>query len=385
MNSNYKYILYLILGLAVIVWVQNIFPKPINFSPTYNRNDKIPYGLYVLDHELPKFIAPATIIDYDKTVFEYKRDSVQSKKKEKETWLFIGNSITFDEQSLHQMLASINKGTDVFIFSNNLPYSLLDTLKLGIAYKDNPEIFLKNPYLKTSPFTINQSLNGIEVYDAKNITVLGTMDTIPNFIKKDIGKGSLFLHNQAIVLSNLYLLESNTHLYAENVLSYIQTDRLVWFGKKRHWKENNQSPVRFILQNQELRWAWYLLIFTGICFMFFHSKRKQRIIPVLKPLENTTVEFAKTIANLYYLEKDHKDIMQKMIVYFLEYVRNRWQIDTSTLDETFIEHLHLKAAKDKKDVIHVVTLIHQFRTTTKVITETDVHEMHQSIQKIIKV
>ena len=82
--------------------------------------------------------------------------------------------------------------------------------------------------------------------------------------------------------------------------------------------------------------------------MIFNAKRKQRIVKVVKPLENTTVAFTKTIGNLYYETKDHNNLIDKKITYFLEYIRRVYYLDTQMLNEKFIKNLTSNLEKIKK-------------------------------------
>lgn len=44
-----------------------------------------------------------------------------------------------------------------------------------------------------------------------------------------------------------------------------------------------------------------------------YLKRKQRIIPVIRPLENSSIDFARTVGGLYYEYKDYYDLITKKI------------------------------------------------------------------------
>ena len=384
MNNNTKYILYLISGIIVILLVQSAIPKPVNWNPSYKTADKIPYGLYILDHELPHLLYPSEIKKYTKTVYEYYKEELDTVKPVKETWLFVDDRLQLDTPSLKQLLKAVEAGNDVFIFSNDLPVALLDTLKLTSTFIDRATVRLTNPNLKASPFRLDVLMSALNVHDSTQITVLGTIGSSPNYIRKKIGKGNLYLHTNAILLTNYHLLESNTHLYAEGALSYVNTPKIVWFGDKAKTEGVNQSPLRYILQNKELRWAWYFLLIAVLLFTFFNSRRKQRVIPIITPLENKSVDFAKTIANLYYQEKDYNDLMHKMIVYFLDHVRNQWRLDTSRLDGQFIENLHLKSRKNKDEVLYLVQQILDFKHSSKKHTETDVNRLYKSIERIME-
>ena len=117
--------------------------------------------------------------------------------------------------------------------------------------------------------------------------------------------------------------------------------------------------------------------------MIFNAKRKQRIIPIIKPLSNTTVDFTKTIGNLYYQEGDHQNLIDKKIIYFLERIRNDYLIETSTLDENFVKKLQAKTGKEIKDIEHLVHLIKHQRKSYNLSIESDLIEINNAIEKII--
>ncbi|WP_321538614.1 hypothetical protein [Flavobacterium piscinae] len=120
-----------------------------------------------------------------------------------------------------------------------------------------------------------------------------------------------------------------------------------------------------------------------IIFMIFNAKRKQRIIPIIKPLENTTVDFTKTIGNLYFQEGNHDTIMEKKIIYFLEKLRQDYLINTQNLDEDFIKKVHQKTGKDITLIQKAVLLIKRQRKTFKS-TEADLIELNNVIEKILE-
>lgn len=382
MKDNIRYILYFVLGLVLILIVQSLIPKPVDWNPTFNTNDKIPYGLYVLDKELPELIQPAKMSIYNRTPYEY----LEKPDKKAKTLLFIDDIVQPDPNSVHRILDAVKEGSDVFIFANKWSKTLLDTLDIEVfSYGRDNSVQLLNSNLTSYRFEMKEESNYFVVNDSMNVTVLGHIDKQNNYLRKKIGKGNLYLHCNAFLLTNFYLLESNSHLYAEGALSYIDRNKeLIWFYSKESENVINSSPMRFVLENDALRWAWYFLIFGTLIFILFNIKRKQRIIPIITPEENKSVEFAKTISNLYYLEKNHTDMMQKMIIYFLDYVRTQLRIDTSKLDERFVELLHLKAGKNKEEVQELVDLIKRYRSTTEKVSEKTLIQLHEKIDKITK-
>ena len=91
--------------------------------------------------------------------------------------------------------------------------------------------------------------------------------------------------------------------------------------------------------------------------MIFNARRKQRAIPIITPLKNSTVEFAHTIANLYLKEQDYKNAVDKKIKYFLERVRTKYYVNTNNLNNSFIEKLALKSGNRVDTTRYIVNTI----------------------------
>ena len=50
MNKTVKiYIVFLAILLVGIIYIDAVRPRPINWNPTFDLKDKIPFGLYVFD------------------------------------------------------------------------------------------------------------------------------------------------------------------------------------------------------------------------------------------------------------------------------------------------------------------------------------------------
>ena len=219
-----------------------------------------------------------------------------------------------------------------------------------------------------------------------NTTVLGYQNgdsTRVNYIKVKYYDGEFLLHSQPTAFTNFHLLKGNHFEYAQKVLSYIPKNNIYWFIKNQDGQVISQSPMRYILNQPALKWAWYIFLLGTLIFMIFNAKRKQRIIPIKKPLPNTTVDFTKTIGNLYYQEGDHDNIINKKIVYFLEKIRNVYLIDTNKLDDEFIKKLHLKSGKDISDIQRAVFLINTHRKSPHSSIEEDLIQINKAIEKII--
>jgi len=84
--------------------------------------------------------------------------------------------------------------------------------------------------------------------------------------------------------------------------------------------------------------------------MIFEIKRKQRIIPLIIPHKNTTLEFVEVIGSVYYASKNHKIIAEEKKIVFLEFIRNKFQISTHIFDEAFYGRVCALSGIDRKEL-----------------------------------
>lgn len=392
------YVAFLVVLLAVIIYVDTNRPKPIDWTPTYGIKDKIPFGLYVFDQESSSLLKNNSITKTSRTLYEYidsqyyyEGDSL--KRPEDNTLFAVSQYYDIDDESTNELLYYVAEGNSVFLSCNFFPEKLEDSLgfKMNneIPEKDGLTFSTVNPNLSPKKFNFNNGASNsfFSKIDTLNTIVLGYQTSNKkrniNFIKVPYKLGYFYLHCQPVCFTNYYLLKKEHHQYAENVASYIPKGKLTWFVKGQTGEYISESPMRYILSQPALRYAWYLLLLSLVIFMIFNAKRRQRIVPIIKPLTNTTVDFTKTIGNLYYQEGDHQNVIDKKIVYFLEKIRNDYLIETTTLDEAFVKKLHLKSGKKLEDIQNVVRLINYQRSTYNQSIEDDLLELNNAIEKIL--
>lgn len=387
------YIGLLVFLLVTIVVIDSNRPKPINWTPTYSLKDKIPFGLYVLDNEMSSLLKNQKIEKFNTTPYEFfQNNSLYDDNQEQGTFLSISKIAQFDKQSVNEICSYVGDGNTAFISAETLPNELLDSLQLKMdneyQYSDSIYNWVANKKLGTQKYKLIEGVNNnfFSKIDTINTTVLGYQSgdsSRVNFIKVKYKSGSFFLHTQPVAFTNFHLLKGNHQEYAQKVLSYIPNGNLFWCTNDQIGEVISQSPMRYILSQPALKWAWYLFLLGTLVFIVFNAKRKQRIVPIIIPLANTTVDFTKTIANLYYQEGDYNTIMDKKIIYFLEKIRNEYLMDTQNLNDDFILKLHHKSGKNLEDIKHVVSLINAYRKSSFHSVEEDLVQLNSAIEKVV--
>jgi hypothetical protein len=402
MNKTIKiYLVFLVLLLVAIIIVDANRPKPIDWTPTFGINDRIPFGMHIFDKESSSLLKNDTIEKTTQTAYEYLDsryyyidDSLQTDNA-RGTFLAIAEYYDIDDESTNELLYHVAQGNSVFLSATSFSEKLEDSLHFNtnskMPEKDGLDLNVVNPSLGTKKYNF---VNGIgsaffSKIDTLKTTVLGYQSSKKdkekqiNFIKIAYKKGFFYLHCQPIVFTNYHLLKEDHYQYTEKIASYIPKGKLIWLVKGQTGDYISNSPLRYILSQPSLRYAWYLFLIGIIVFMIFNAKRRQRIVPIIKPLSNTTVDFTKTIGNLYFQEGDHQNIIDKKIIFFLEKIRNDYLIETAILDDNFIKKLHLKSGKDIDDIKNVVRLINYQRKSYNQSIEDDLLELNNAIEKIL--
>jgi len=401
MSKSIKiYIAVLILVFAIILIADHNKQKPIDWRPTYSVNDKIPFGLYVFDKEIngilktQKIERVSAVTPYEFLDSKYIPDTTSGKYKIKGTFLNISEYGDIDDQSITELCYFVSHGNSAFLSMKTFPKSLLDSLKIEINTSFPNEkissVWMANKTLNSKKYSINKEEIGNNYFskiDTLMTTVLGYQGNQKkkqiNYIKVPYINGYFYLHTQPVAFTNYNLLKKDHYQYAESVLSYIPKGNIYWYTKGQNNESISDSPLRYIMSQPALKWAWYLFLIGILIFIIFNAKRKQRIVPILKPLPNLTLDFTKTIGNLYYQEGDHDNIIDKKIIYFLEKIRNEYLIDTTILDDEFIKKLHHKSGKEENDIRELVFLINEHRKSYHGSLEEDLIRINNAIEKVL--
>ncbi len=387
-----SFVVFLALLLTI---AEAMKPKPIDWKPTFSARDKIPFGLYVLDSEAPELFKEDSLVKFWKTPYEFFDPQYNYNTQDynlKGTFIEISNVNGLDQESVKELMHFASHGNTVMLSMKDFPQQLLDTLAIEEEFQnlmaDSVQVAMAGNLRDRYWFKNGMGsgyFTGLPEKDS--VKVLGYQVTglkdMPNFIEAKFGNGRFLLHTQPAAFTNLYLLKDDYNSYAEKVLSFVPRGTVYWRNEyaNSHYFKDPGSKLRYILSQPGLKWAWRIGVWALLLFVLFNGRRKQRIVPPIAPVRNTTIDFAKTIGNLYYQEADHHTIIDKKIIYFLEQIRTEYLIDTSRLDEAFIQKLSIKTGKPEEDIREAVLLIKNHRSTLSS-TDKDVVAINNAIEKL---
>jgi hypothetical protein len=337
-------------------------------------------------------------------------------------YVFVGKKFDTHYKRLNKILDFVKRGNAAFIaadiFPEQIKYLLADDYKVHRSYYRNIESNFKDSLLRTEKnYNFRFIFKGKNIYrywtdfehasnyyetfehDESAIRVFesNSVSDNPVFIALALGKGKLYLHSTPYAFTNTVMKLERGFDHAQRVVSCLPDEPIVFDGflnGPNDGAQNNSdgkdgqahlrsSPLEFILENQSLRWAYYVLLIGLLIYILTKGKRKQKIIPPKAEIENTSVEFADTMSKLYLQYGQHKYIVFQQEKNFLNYIRNKYYIKSVKVDDDYIDKLTVKSGIEKEKINHIFERFSKIKTLNHATTN-DVVEIYAEIEYFYK-
>ncbi len=400
-KKNRNIVLFILISAVLLIVATFYFlnRKPgVSWGQTFNTNGKNPYDTYLLSRLLNSLEDSSKLhfIKKDLSTFSKVADSTQISPK-KNTYFFLSKHYYINEDQFNILLKFVEKGNNAFIASCSLPYSFekfftqkvggfakdsaaysswgytYKTLWIGDTLRDlnftSDHLFLEKPHELTfypGDSKFYQPTAGWAAFDSlytekdtsNQFQKLGyaNQDEIIFFSIKH-GKGNLYFHTIPLAFTNYFLREKEGKDYVERALAYTEGD-FYWdkYNAISYYKKGNRKgsprfdkgPMWFILTHESLRWAWYIILVMVLLYVVVQSRRKQKIIPLVDPKLNTSLDFVKTVGRLYFKQENHKKLAMLKMKLFLGDIRNQFHISTSHLDAEFEKKLRKRSGVNER-------------------------------------
>lgn len=359
------WIAYAVAGLLIVMLalVQSNAPKPLNWNPTYSSSDKIPLGTYILRERLEDIFPAEGIRDQEAPFINY------LEYEDPANLLLINRSLELTETDNRLLRDFAFRGGHVFLSSEVFSEEyLLDHFGLSLFQGFSVELdsmrdlTLVNPAFTQDTFEIADLNTNAYFITDENFSgqILGLNGAgKPNFIRCTFGEGEILLHSDPVAFSNHTMISGDNYRYAFSALSYLPAGPLIWDEYYKLAKQYG-SPLRYILTSPALRTAWYILLLGILLYFLVQSKRLQRAIPVIAPLENSSLEFTKNIGRLYYRSRNNKALAMKKIKHWHHDLRERFHVSERHPDfeELLIQRSGLRR-KLVKDLVRITERVSQ--------------------------
>ena len=371
----------LVLGFLFVEYNK---PKDINWYPSYVSRHKIPFGTRVFN-ELLQQKWEGHLQETYRPPYELLRDSVL-----KGTYVFINGRVNFGEAEGKELLEWVSRGNRLFVAAERIDNFLLDTLSVQTRRLYDPgELEPIFEYaLVQEQFSKKKGIWDREYsklffsrIDTGTTKVLGTVSVVndtsgvrktrANFLRTTFGRGEVLMSTVPEVFTNYFMLKDQNLGYTGGVTTYLLEEETLYLDAYyKNGKTIATSPMRIFLETKEFKWAYYLSLIGVLFYIIFQGKRKQRAIPVIPPLANQSLNFTRTIGDMYYENHQRKNIAQHKIEFFLEYIRSHFYLPTEHLDRHFMQQL---ASRSQHNIEQIEQLFHFFRQLQESESLSDAH------------
>jgi hypothetical protein len=419
------YLVGLALLFGVYIVVESHRPKPLDWTPTYINTDKIPYGTYALFDQLPNLLGTDSIevvrlpaynqltgISIGETLsgqqdqplapVENPHDSTDTIDNDSQAanasdspastaalplreglranYLFINNVFANDALDSRALLALARRGNAVFITAEELSGAFADSLGVRVERlplrshptagkllrPDSVELRFTNPALAAGHCWLPGSAADYR-FVLKPGRAGHTLATDGQgravYVELPVGRGHLYLCAVPAAFSNRYFLQPRSRSFAVAALRYLPARRTFWDEYQKQGMVGDQSLLRVLMAHEPLRLAYFLTLAGAVLFAVMGARRRQRIIPTINPLPNTTLLFTRTVAGLYRQGRSHGLIAEKKVSLFVDYLRTRFQEPSPDFgDEAFRERLSQKAGVPRPRVDELLRMVNFART-----------------------
>lgn len=383
----------------------------INWQPGLSEKGNLPYDCRIARESLPYYFPQATIQSLNKS-FRYSHMGAAMWADEADSTsllILAGLDFFIGDQEWADLKAYIAQGHEVLLFCSRMDELVEQDLRLRklVSMEEQP---LNNYYKGTENRDLlylsnrgrsfgyqGRSLEGYFELDMEDALVADTTDyyfgwpeilgtrrddqKTPNFLRFPFGDGHLTLHAAPLVLSNYFLLQGDNRNYLDGLMHQLppNINRVYWQSYHRRQRQGNELSV--LWRHPATRWAILLAVFTLLLYVLFEMKRRQRIIPVIPRPENTSVQFATTIGQLYFHQQDHRNLAVKMWQHFQDWLRQTHNLETPAMpDRSFARRLEGRTGQPAEQVTLLLDRVQQLQEEHYAFGEHDLRAFYSLLQ-----
>lgn len=357
----------------LVFTIRGYFPK-YRWGENYTASNEHPYGLKLF---------------YDLLKSKYKNDFILinrppknqlANKDTSSTYIFIGDKFILDSASSSQLYSFVQRGNNAIISCKESTHDLF----LEFTKNQHPNITYKYHYnIKidlafdsvhgSSKFRFDfKQYKQAVTYRWAGLDSLYFTDTLAYFgyekvssfnnyyidcFRFKVGKGWIVFHFNPVLFSNYTLSGKNGYNYAKSLLSPYLEKKIYWDEYSKapedldYSNSAHETPLRFILSQKSLRWAWYLIGILALLFIIFNSKRKQAFIPLMPSNKNTTLEYINSVSALHYQNGSLAYLSDEILKQFMYFIKHRYDI-SSNMDKSLIAKKLAPKSGIREEIIH---------------------------------
>lgn len=419
--KEYRMPLILIaLTLLIVILSESNRPKQIDWSPGFGGAETKPLGGYVLRDQLEEFFPGEEIFEVDETAYEALYDS-DGTIEPGANYIIVTDRLAMSVLDTRSYLEFIRDGGNGFIAAAAIEGALADSLFVDLEPTSSlaaweggrrEDDLLRLSLEFTSPSIGEERTRRVRVprlgweaprhvtlfdEDIARIVEVTTEELsiapqqpeatarLITSLRIELGEGEIVLTSLPQTLSNVALIDEEGLRRAAVLMSYLPNRPVYWdeyykpTGRPVGGQAGERNPMGYILSRPALYTAWVLLLGGLVLFIIFAARRRQRIIPVVEPPQNVTLDFIRTVGHLYHDEGSYHDLAVRRTTSLLEYVRDHLSLATTTIDDLFIRRLAERSGVDVDRVAILADWIRRVERETE-LTAADLLAYNREIE-----
>lgn len=371
----------LMLGLALL---EASVPAPVDWGRSFSREHTKPFGAKLLYQRLVDLFPEVQAVSgHDLGERAY------SGGKAAPNHIFVNSSFAPDVRNTAELLRMVADGQCVLIAADDLLGPLADSLAVAMDQRyimDGSDTMDVRFVGGTKPVqgvfrlgrsTVQSRFTRFPETGCRVLAVDGTAS--PVLLELDHGEGRFVLCSTPLAFTNYHLLKPRNAAYLAAVLGLLPPNPLLWDEYYKAGRAAASTPLRWILSQPPLRWAWFLALLLLALHLLVHQRREQRPIPVIDPPRNSSRELVHTVGRLLWHQGDHAALARRMIAHFKEEVRSATYLRTFAYDTATATHLAAKTGLDTDDTQRRLRTIEELERAPR-LSETQLlqlaHELH---------
>ncbi|HIG75002.1 MAG TPA: DUF4350 domain-containing protein [Bacteroidetes bacterium] len=351
----YWFLFAMAAALALLLLSQE---APMDTRVRLEREGSNPFDAEVFYAMLPSLVE-SEVTPVGRPAYDHLADSTWTGT----TYLFLTRTFAPGEAETERLLAYAARGNTVFVAAHGMDGPFFEALgtpdttdhPLGTGWTfdwyDNGAMARLDTLRLVSPgvaggygFPVGVDLAEISGIDPSRSEILGVTEDgeYVTLLRIRVGEGQVVLSSAPLAFSNAALVGlGDGPAYAAGVMASVPRQPLFWDDYRKPYRQQAQTPLRYVLTAPGLKGAYWMLLALGLLFLFFRGRRWQRAVPAHAPPPNAQREFAETVGRLHFAHGDTARLAERTRRLFLDQLRTRLRM----MDPDFSEDSARRAAR----------------------------------------
>ncbi len=387
-------VIYIILlvGLVALFSVTSN-NKSTDWDLTLLPDDQKPFGTFLFD-TLMKEDFKDKYTKSEETFYQLKSSISKSK-----TVIVIADKLDLKPDDIHEMKESLQQGDRFIVAANNFSQALCDSFNFASEsfFRAKPFWEKKESDNQKTLLSLldqsNQKFDSVSVDEGLIKSFFHSLPSNSNVIMENRGQtiafraqegsGSVDFCSSPFLFTNYFILENSRA--TNHLLSNINTEKIVFASKYLMLKRSDDSIFRNIYKNRALKSIFIILFVLFVLFFVFGAKRQQRVIPIIAPLRNSSLDFAKLTGRMYFLRGNHRDLCLKKASYLKDYLTQSHFIQFADQDTGHLYQVIAAKTNVEVQIVHkLFNRMEQIAKNKSNITEEELHHLIKMMDQFYK-